>query len=69
MRDYADDLAVLLQAGKGLEGGLQGVFVQSAEAFVQKERVYPDVLTGHSGQAKCQGQTDDEALTAGEVLR
>ena len=54
LRQWRGAPPVLLQARKGFQGGVEGFLVQGPKAFIQEQRVHPDILAGHMGQPKRQ---------------
>ena len=64
-----DKFTILLQARKSLQGGFESIFVESAESFIEKERIHPYIAAGHLRKAERQGKTNYKAFAAGEILR
>ena len=67
MGDDADEFAALPQFSQRLEGGVQGFLVKCAKPFIEEETIDPDIVTGHGGQAKRQGQADEKTFPAGKI--
>src|SRR5690606_25737582 len=45
--DDADQLALLLQAREGIQCGIQRLFIEGAEALIQKQRIDPHIAAAH----------------------
>ena len=69
MRYNTDELAVLLQFRKSLQGCFEGVVVERSESFIEKERIHPYIPAGHLRKTKRQSKAHDKAFAAGEVFR
>ena len=68
VRNHANQFAFLLQAGQGIQSHIQRILVQSAKAFVQKQRINARGFARHARQTQCQSQRHDEAFAAREVF-
>ena len=67
VRDDADGLSLLAKPGKHVQSHIEGVFVQCAETFVEKDGVYTHISAGHTGKTEGQRETDEEAFAAREI--
>ena len=69
MGDDADQLAFLVQSSQCRKRRFEGLVVEGSEPFIEEERVDTHIAARHLGEAERQGQADDEAFAAREILR
>ena len=67
VRDDADGLSLLAKPGKHVQRHIEGIFVQCSETFVEKDGIDSHISAGHTGKAKGQRETDEEAFSAREI--
>ena len=65
--DDAHTLVVLVQRFKGTNREIQDIGIQTAESFVNEERIDPDVSSGQFRQTKSQRQTGQKTFPAGKA--
>ena len=63
----ADEFVLLPQAFQSGQRDFQGIGIERAETFIDKQRVDPDVATRETGQTERHGEAGEEAFPAGET--
>ena len=61
----ADELAVLAQTPQRIQRNVKSLGIQSAETFVQKQGIHPDIPAGKSGKSEGEGEAYQKTFAAG----
>ena len=65
--DDADEFPLLPERGELFQRMLKSLFIEGAEAFVEKERVDPHLVPGHPREGERKGETHKKGLSAGKI--
>lgn len=64
----ADELAVLAQTPQRIQRNVKSLGIQSAETFVQKQGIHPDIPAGKSGKSEGEGEAYQKTFAAGKIF-
>ena len=69
MRDDPDQFALLTQTSQGFQGRFEGLFIEGAKSFIEKQRVDPHIPACHLRKAQGQGKAHQETFPTRKILR